>query len=294
MKQNLKRRVLLVLAFSTCLLLNYNPQAFFHSDYQHWGWNFSLLASVIIILIIKYRDPENWKQKLGIDFNGKDIFGFLITTAVLIVISFYLVDYVAKLGNYSFKPRIFNFRRIIDPDCPLHTVLGTYAYYIPETFNEEMLIGAILLMGLERRFEKLNRNIIAISVALIFSFMHQALYKYSPYQPGILLTATTISTLFFVGILRNVLILKTRKIAYSWAIHLSFNLVFFAGFFVNMSTGDFASEPERFNIVFGSIIMLLLTGSLATISLIWLNINKGAPKSTDLKYGSDYKEDKGN
>ena len=232
-----------------------------------------MLASLLIILIMRYRDPGSWKQKLGIGFSKKDMLGFLLTTACLLVISFFLVDYLAKLSNFSFKPRLFNYRRIIGPDYPFHAVSGTYFYYIPETFNEEMLVGAVLLMGLERRFRKLNRNIIAVSVALIFSLMHQAMYKYSPHQPGILLTVSTISTLFFVGILRNVLILKTRKIAYSWAIHLSFNLVFFAGFFVNRSTGDFASEPERFNIVFGNLPMLLLTGFLALISVIWLNMN---------------------
>ena len=73
--------------------------------------------------------------------------------------------------------------------------------------------------------------------------------------------------------------MKTGKIAYSWAIHLSFNLVFFAGFFVNISNGDIASEPERFNIVFGNIVMLLLTGSLALLSLVWLN-NKSGRLST--------------
>jgi hypothetical protein len=81
-------------------------------------------------------------------------------------------------------------------------------------------------------------------------------------------------TLFFVGILRNVLILKTRKIAYSWAIHLSFNMIFFSGLFINQSTENFAGEPERFNIVFGNLTMVLTTGLLAFISLIWLNIDR--------------------
>ncbi len=270
-----KRAELLLLAFIVCISLNYNPQGFFHSNYQHWGWNFSLLASILIILIMRFRDPGSWKQKLGIGFSRKDYLGLFITAACLLVISYFLVDYLANLSNYSFKPRIFNYKRIFGQDYPFHAVSGTYLYYFPETFNEEMLIGAVLLMGLERRFEKLSMNIIAISVALIFSLMHQALYKYSPYQPGILLTASTISTLFFVGILRNVLILKTRKIAFSWAIHLSFNLVFFPGFFVNRSTGEFASEPERFNIVFGNMPMLLLTGVLALLSVLWLNVNTG-------------------
>jgi hypothetical protein len=117
-------------------------------------------------------------------------------------------------------------------------------------------------------------------VALIFSLMHQGLYKWSPVQSGELLTLTTIMTLFFVGILRNSLILKTRNIALSWAIHLSFNMVFFSGLFIHAQTGKFPSEPEVFNIVFGNLTMLALTGLLALTSIIWLNIDKLKKKKT--------------
>jgi hypothetical protein len=137
-----------------------------------------------------------------------------------------------------------------------------------------MLIGVLLLLGIERKFKTLNKNAIAIFVALIFSLMHQALYKWSPVQSGELLTLTTITTLFFVGILRNSLILKTHNIALSWAIHLSFNLVFFSGFYINIVTQRFPSEPEVFNIVFGNQIMLIATGFLAFISIFWLNISR--------------------
>lgn len=137
-----------------------------------------------------------------------------------------------------------------------------------------MLIGALLLMGVERNFKKLNKNYIAIAVTLVFSIMHQGLYKWSPVQSGELLTLTTIGTLFFVGILRNSLILKTRNIALSWAIHLSFNIVFFSGFFIHVNTNKFPNEPEVFNIVFGNPTILAVTGLLALVSIIWLNTDE--------------------
>jgi hypothetical protein len=134
-----------------------------------------------------------------------------------------------------------------------------------------MIIGALLLFTIEKKFKKVNKNYIAVFVALIFSLMHQGLYKWSPVQSGELLTLTTITILFFVGILRNSLILKTRNIAFSWAIHLSFNMIFFSGFFINSDTQSFPSEPEVFNIVFGNLTMLAITGLLALISTLWLN-----------------------
>jgi hypothetical protein len=51
-------------------------------------------------------------------------------------------------------------------------------------------------------------------------------------------------------------------------------MIFFPGFFINNTTGIFASEPERFNIVFGNMTMLLITGFLALTSMIWLNLDR--------------------
>ncbi len=253
--------------------MNYNPQLLFETNYRHWGWNLSLIATVLILIIFRFRDPLDWKQKLGIDFKLIDWLGFLFLTGALLIVSYFLVDYLSAINGYSFRPKLFYYKEYYSPDFPFFPILGEYMYYIPETFNEEIFIGALLLMGLERNFKRLDKNIIAIGVALIFSLMHQAMYKWSPVQPGLLLTIQSILSLFFVGILRNVLILKTRKIVYSWAIHLSFNIIFFSGFYINNATEKFASEPERFNIVFGNLTMVLITGFFALTSLIWLNRN---------------------
>lgn len=273
-KEQIKKYGLLILAFLICVSLNYNPQLLFESSYRHWGWNFSLLASVLILIIFRLRDPLDWKQKLGLNFKITDWLGFFITTISLIIISYYLVDQLSDSKGYSFQPKLIHYKDFNPPGFPFLPILGDYLYYIPETFNEEIFIGALLLLGLERNFKKIDKNLIAVGMALIFSLMHQALYKWSPVQPGLLLSIQTILTLFFVGILRNVLILKTRKITYSWAIHLSFNMIFFSGFYINNTTNKFAIEPERFNIVFGNLTMVLITGLLALLSLIWLNLNR--------------------
>jgi hypothetical protein len=272
MNKQIKKYGLLILAFLICVCLNYNPQLLFETSYRHWGWNFSLIATVLILIIFRFRDPNDWKQKLGIDFNTADWIGFIVTTISLLVISYYLVNHFSEINGYSFRPKLIYYKDYYPPDFPFPPILGDYLYYIPETFNEEIFIGALLLMGLERNFKRLDKNVIAVGVALIFSLMHQALYIWSPVQTGILLSIQTILTLFFVGILRNVLILQTRKIAYSWAIHLSFNMIFFSGFYINNTTEKFASEPDRFNIVFGNLSMVLITGLIAASSLIWLNI----------------------
>lgn len=273
MKKTFHKQFLLALIIIVWTTMNYNPQMLFKTNYLHWGWNLSLLASIFIILLMRLRNPKNWKQWLGIDFNVKDTWVFLISMSIILVLSYFLVRYVAGLTSFVFRPQLFHYQEYYSPDFPFQAIWANYLYYIPETFNEEMLVGAMLLFGLERRRKNANHVIIAVFVALVFSLMHQALYKFSPVQPGITLTYTTLATLFFVGVLRNALILKTRKIIYSWAIHLSFNLIFFPGFFIDKATGNLASEPEKFNVAFGNRPMFFLTLALAILSVIWLIAN---------------------
>jgi len=271
MSKLIKKYGWLLLAFVIYVVLNYNPQLLFETSYRHWGWNLSALTTVFILIIFHLRDPLTWKQKLGIDFKLVDWIGFLLLTSSLLLISYFLVGYLSEVNGYAFRPMLIHYKTYCPADFPFLPILGDYIYYIPQTLNEEIFIGAILLLGLERNFKNLNKNVLAIGVALVFSLMHQGMYKWSPVQPGILLSAYTILTLFFVGVLRNVLILKTRKIAYAWAIHLSFNMIFFSGFCINNQTNTFASEPERFNIVLGNWPIALVMGVLAFLSIVWLN-----------------------
>ncbi len=273
MNQQTKKYGLIILIFSLCGFLNYHPQMLFGLNSPHWGWIFSLLSTILIVCFMKIRDPEKWNQKLGINFKKNDIPRFVIVATSLSILAYFIVDHVSMLDGYDFKPKLIYYKYYLGLHYPFHFILANYLYYIPETFNEEMLIGALLLMGLERKFKKLDKNYIVIIVAFVFSLMHQALYNWSPVQSGELLTISTILTLFFVGILRNSLILKTRNVALSWAIHLSFNMVFFSGLFIHAETGKFPSEPEVFNIVFGNLTMLVLSGLFALASIIWLNMD---------------------
>lgn len=280
MKQQVKKYGLLLLMGSFCGFLNYHPQMLFGLNSPHWGWMFSLLSTVLIFFFMRRRDPEQWTQKLGINFKKSDVLKFLVLTLLLAVAAYFIVDHVALLDGYYFKPKLFHYKTYLGSNYPFHYIVANYLYYFPETFNEEMLIGALLLMGVERNFKKLNKNYIVVTVALVFSLMHQGLYNWSPVQSGELLTFTTITTLFFVGILRNSFILKTRNIALSWAVHLSFNIVFFSGFFIDIKTNKFPGEPEVFNIVFGNSTILAVSGLLALVSIIWLNSDKLIKKKT--------------
>jgi hypothetical protein len=122
----------------------------FETNYQHWGWNLSLLATILTLLIFRFRDPNKWKQKLGIDFKLFDWLGFLVLLISLLFLSYFLVDYISDVNGYSFKPELIQYKDYYVANYPFFLVLGDYLYFIPQTFNEEIFVGSFLLFGLER------------------------------------------------------------------------------------------------------------------------------------------------
>ena len=110
MKAKIRKYGLLLLIFIVCGLLNYNPQSLFGLKSGHWGWIFSATATISIIFIMMLRDPNDWKQKLGIHFNRYDINRFLLTTTGLLILSYLLVDYLSVSNGFSFKPQIIYYK----------------------------------------------------------------------------------------------------------------------------------------------------------------------------------------
>jgi hypothetical protein len=269
----LKRYGLLISVILVWVILNFNPQGLFKLQSRHWGWIFSVLATLIIISLMRIRNPKDWNIRLGIHFTKSDVVIFLLSTLLLLIPAYFLVEYLAQKNGYTYSILIFYYLKTSGSNFPFHFVIAVYLYLIFQSLNDEMVVGALLLMGLERFFTKLNQNYIAVLVALVFSVMHQAMYQWNPFITRSGLTLTTIVGLFFAGIIRNVLILKTRKIFLSWAVHLSFNYIFITSVILDPKTNLGPSEPELFNIVFGNHTMLFLTGICAGAALIWLNSN---------------------
>ncbi len=250
--------------------LNYNPQMLFGNlGYYHWGWQCSLLATLVIIGFFRYRERSHWKGILGIEFSSRDAVVFLLLTLALLIVNYWLIKWIVISNGFSFSLLFTSYNQI--PKCkglPFHAILSIYLYYIPQTFNEEMIVGALLLFSLKRRFKSASNLTIAAVVALVFSLMHQALYRYSPVQPGELLSLTTLSSLFLVGVLRNLLILRSGKITYAWAIHLSWNLLFFTTPIV-FPNGELASEPMRFNLILGDMYLLAILALVTMLVIAW-------------------------
>jgi hypothetical protein len=140
MNKQIKKYGLLILAFLICACLNYNPQMLFETSYRHWGWNFSLIATFLILIIFRLRDPLDWKQKLGIDFNLADWFRFFVLTISLLFASYFLVDYLSEINGYSFRPKIIHYKDYNPPDFHFSRFLGIIYITFLRLLNEEILL----------------------------------------------------------------------------------------------------------------------------------------------------------
>ena len=84
-----------------------------------------------------------------------------------------------------------------------------------------------------------------------------------------ILEITTLLTLFFVGFVRNSLILWTGHIGYSWALHFGWMVIMFGSMHIDLTTNLRVTEPNRFNLYLGSIEMLIISIIIAGLSLVY-------------------------
>ncbi|MEN8151620.1 MAG: CPBP family glutamic-type intramembrane protease [Planctomycetota bacterium] len=253
------RRILVGGIVAAWLGLTYNP---------HWGWWISGLASTVILALGILAFGNRWPERLGLSTGARGALVFLAATAVALPASIFLIDLVARDAGVSFSAA-----GILDNTTSLAFTLG-------QTFNEEVVIGALLLLTLDRRFPA-RRGPIAVGVAALFACMHVALYA-SPHRvilygaEPFVLDPLTILSLFAVGVLRNNAILARGDIALAWAIHLAFNIPFFVGHIWSADGDPPLTEPEQFDAILGHPWMAALTVVLAAASFGLYRLNRRA------------------
>ncbi len=139
-----------------------------------------------------------------------------------------------------------------------------------QTLNEEMLLGALLLKSFSERFRRLSPQAVSILIALVFSLLHYAFYAFRP--PGMInygtLSLVALASVFAAGVLRNNCILSTGNIAFAWAIHFGWNLVFIDSVYLLSAAQVELSEPQMFNAVLGSLPVLILVWLAAGLSFL--------------------------
>lgn len=152
--------------------------------------------------------------------------------------------------------------------------LALLAHTLGQTLNEEMLLGALLLKSVSSRFRRLPAPAVSILVGLIFSLLHYAFYAFRPPQVinyG-MLSLVALASIFAAGVLRNNCILSTGNIAFAWAIHFGWNVIFIDSSYTNAITHVDLSEPQMFNAVLGGFPAMLVVSLAAGLSFLLYRI----------------------
>jgi len=217
------------------------------------------LGSLIIILIARLSWREQWIDRLGLRVSQTGIWLSLLALILAAGIAWIMIPAACLVQGIEITP-------IWERDARVELALHT----LGQTFNEEIVLGWMLLASLRRRLPRLSLPSLSIAVALIFAGLHFTFYAVRPqesFNNGILCTAALLSV-FAVGVLRNNFILGLGNIVLAWGVHLGWNLIFIDSAYQWAETGERLTEPEIFNAVFGYTPIVSLLVTLMGLSLL--------------------------
>ena len=182
----------------------------------------SVAGSTLIILLARCVWSKNGIEVIGLKIPSHQIGISLLLFCVVLISSFQIINAIIVREGVIFMP-IYENREWFS--LLIHT--------IGQTLNEEMVLGALFLRAIQSRFRSVHPFVTSIGVALTFSLLHYAFYGLrSPEWVNYgTLSATTLISLFAMGVVRNNCILSTGNIGYAWALHLGWNVAFIDGSF---------------------------------------------------------------
>ena len=206
------------------------------------GWWWSATATCIILVSGVIAWKTSFPQRLGLCIPRRA----LVWAGGLFVLTFAAALLLLELMNLGRPTRFY----------PL--TAGEYIHFVFYTLNEEIILGALPLFHICRRL-RWRPLAVSLAVAFVFAAAHHVFFKWIFPERGDL-TIVTLITLFWIGVLRNNLILMTGHVGFAWAIHLGWMSAMFG-------SGARLTEPERFNVYLGSTPVFIMTMMLAAASV---------------------------
>lgn len=249
-------RIFLKIVFILLLISSHLGFSYYYFD----GWWYSSIGTVSILLFSYLVWKKEFLIVTGLKISLKTVLKVVVLAILIFFVSILIVRYIGSRIDVEFE--------LNDPRTYFH--IGFYV------LNEEIVLGGITLYFLIKRL-KINPLIASVGLALFFSLVHFVFYKWIFLQTG-QVTFEALTTLILIGFVRNNLILQYRHIGYSWALHFGWSAVMLGSHSYWINTHSDLTEPERFNIFLGSIELLVISGILAVLSMIFM---LRAHKNTD-------------
>lgn len=236
-------RLLLNLLILSYISLSYLPV---------FGWWYSSVGTALIIFFSYLLWNKLFLKNIGLLLNLKTVIQSLLLAAIVVVCSLFVMKYIAAKHHVTIS----------------YTNWREYYHDMFYVLNEEIVMGAIILLVLAPK-RKIPPMIVSMGLATFFALIHFVFYKWIFLDRGTI-EITTLLTLFFVGFVRNNLILQTGHIGYSWALHFGWMAVMFGSLHYAQDKNIRLGELVRFNTYLGSVQMLIISGILAGCSLYWM------------------------
>jgi hypothetical protein len=212
-------------------------------------WAFAVASAAILVALRLLLGPQ-WKNSAGLNVPLKD--------ALAALAAFALVATGTKLllpGLYAANDLKANV-----PD--VEQQFG----FLFQSLNEEILFRA-LMIGFVLQYVR-SAALVSLGVAFVFSAAHFLLYRFGTLHMTLSLTA--LATLFLAGVTMNNLYLAFRHIGFSWALHAGWNVVWLPAATYDAATNLPLREPQLFDRVLGSPMIVAIAGALAVLSFLLL------------------------
>jgi len=222
-------------------------------SYYYFPWFYSaILGTVVIVLLSYFLWRNDYRFWLGIQISNKEYLKVFLVFLAFLGGAFLIIKWVGQSENILVIPG--NYKNF----------LHTFFY----TLNEELVIGALLLKGIKYFRKKIPDWFVSVWIAAVFSLFHFIFFKWIFKNSGELGWITMMS-LFFAGIVRNNLILKTGHIAYSFSLHFAWIYVMLGSSHFSKTDKVFLNDFERFEMYLGDYRVLVVCLILVILSFLY-------------------------
>ena len=216
---------------------------------NNW-WAFVLVA-VAILAVLRLLFGRQWMNRAGLQLPPTQI--------LLVVVAFLVIATGSKMLLF-----IVYAAAGLKANAP--DIMGRVGFLF-QAFNEEILFRALMISFILQYTR--SAFLVSLGLALLFSASHFLMYRFTN-PMHLALSFPALATLFFAGVAMNNLYLTFRHIGFSWALHAGWNVVWLPAAIYDASTGQRLHEPQIFDRVLGSPLMVATVGAVAALSLVFL------------------------
>jgi hypothetical protein len=216
----------------------------------HGNWWAFILASAAIVAALRLLLGRQWENTAGLNLPPAH--------ALLVVVAFALVATASQM----ILPFVYEAAGLRANAPNLEDQTG----FLFQAFNEEILFRA-LMIGFFMQYVR-SAPLISLGVALLFPAAHFLLYRFGTLHMA--LSMASLATLFFAGVAMNNFYLAFRHIGFSWALHAGWNVVWLPATFYDAATHERLYEPQVFDLVLGSPIVVAMSCATAVLGFVLL------------------------